>query len=117
MCTTPHPNILNHVSHVIKNSSLSSGRVGNPVASTNTKLLTTVSITISSYNGFCELLESRHLWLRDDVPQHVDTWLRENDLNLCRAEEETRVLLVVVVVACQLVVIFGRLCERRRWEE
>ena len=69
-------------------------------------------LSVVSYYWFCKLFESRHLWFRDDFPQHVDTWLREKDLDLCRAEEETRVSVVCVVVTCQLVMVFGRLCVR-----
>ena len=65
-----------------------------------------------SYYWFRKLFESRHLWLRDDISQHVDTWLQEKDFDLCRAEEETRILVVIVVVTCQFVMVFGRLCVR-----
>ena len=65
-----------------------------------------------SYYWFRKLFESRHLWLRDDISQHVDTWLWEKDFDLCRAEEETRILIVIVVVTCQFVMVFGRLCVR-----
>ena len=64
-----------------------------------------------TYFRSCQFPESCHFFFRDDLPQDIKFGVRVHDLDLDWSDDKTRVTSSIIVVASQLVVVFGRLKE------